>query len=67
MECNQVRGTMLDVATKLTPVKFESHLSRCVQCSFELEAPLGKIMDLLDEWRVPEPIVRLHQHPQSDL
>jgi anti-sigma factor RsiW len=56
MECNQVRGMMLDVVVKLmrTAPELENHLGQCVKCSSEFAA-LRATMDLLDEWQVPEP------------
>ena len=56
MECNQVRGMMLDVVAKLmrTAPELENHLRRCGKCSSEF-ATLRATMDLLDEWQVPEP------------
>ena len=56
MECDRLHGTMLDAAARMIPrpPDFQAHLRDCDKCSLEFEA-LRRTMDLLDEWRVPDP------------
>lgn len=56
MKCEQVLGTILDVAagSKSPPIALEGHLRTCSSCSAKFH-DLQETMDLLDEWKCPEP------------
>jgi anti-sigma factor RsiW len=56
MKCEQFLGTILDVAAgfKSAPIALEGHLRTCSSCSAKFH-DLQKTMDLLDEWKWPEP------------
>ena len=56
MECEHFLGTILDTAAGLEApsIQFERHLKHCDNCSAKF-ANLRQTMDLLDEWRAPEP------------
>lgn len=56
MKCEQFLGTILDVAAgfKSPPIALEGHLRTCSSCSAKFH-DLQKTMDLVDEWKCPEP------------
>lgn len=68
IECDHLRGTMLDAAAMLIPSspEFQRHISECAKCSSEFDA-LRRTMDLLDEWRVPHPSPRFYEQLSAKL
>jgi predicted anti-sigma-YlaC factor YlaD len=56
MNCKTIREQLPDVAlgTAPAPPEVESHLAECHECAGTMEA-LRATMNLLDEWKAPEP------------
>lgn len=54
MKCNQAREYLLDLAEGQAPGEVRSHLAGCSACAKEFES-LRATMNLLDEWKTPEP------------
>jgi hypothetical protein len=56
MNCRSIREQLPDVAlgTAPAPPEVEAHLNGCHECTGTLEA-LRSTMNLLDEWKSPEP------------
>jgi anti-sigma factor RsiW len=54
MKCNQAREYLLDLAEGQAPAEVRSHLAGCSACATEFES-LKATMNLLDEWKAPEP------------
>jgi len=54
--CNQVREYLLDLAEEQNsaPVAVRQHVNSCSACAGELQS-LKATMNLLDEWKSPEP------------
>ena len=54
--CNQVREYLLDLAEEqdAAPVAVRQHVSSCSACARELQS-LKATMNMLDEWKSPEP------------
>lgn len=68
MECERFLGTMLDTAAGLEApsIQLEVHLKHCDNCSTKFHN-LRRTMDLLEEWRVPEPSSRFDSRLQARL
>jgi hypothetical protein len=56
MNCRSIHDQLPDVALGTTPVppEVEAHLADCGECAGTLQA-LRSTMNLLDEWKAPEP------------
>jgi hypothetical protein len=56
MKCEHFLGMMLDAAASLEhrAIELDAHLRSCHSCSVKFH-DLSKTMDLLDEWKCPEP------------
>ena len=54
MKCNQAREYLLDLAEGQAPAEVRTHLQGCSACAAEFES-LKATMNLLDEWKAPEP------------
>jgi hypothetical protein len=56
MNCRTIREQLPDVALGVTPAspEVENHLAGCHECSGTVDA-LRATMNLLDEWKAPEP------------
>ena len=56
MNCRKIREQLPDVALGIVPAspEVESHLAGCHECTGTVEA-LRATMNLLDEWKAPEP------------
>jgi predicted anti-sigma-YlaC factor YlaD len=56
MKCRTIHDQLPDVALGITPApaEVEAHLGECRECAETLQA-LRSTMNLLDEWRAPEP------------
>ncbi len=56
MNCRNIHDQLPDVALGITPVppEVEAHLAGCRDCAGTVEA-LRATMNLLDEWKAPEP------------
>ena len=56
MNCRNIHDQLPDVALGLTPAppEVEAHVAECRECATTLEA-LRATMNLLDEWKAPEP------------
>lgn len=54
MKCNQAREYLLDLAEGQAPAEVRAHLLGCSACATEFES-LKATMNLLDEWKAPEP------------
>ncbi len=56
MNCKSIHDQLSDVALGTTPAppEVEAHLAECRECAGTLEA-IRSTMNLLDEWKAPEP------------
>jgi len=56
MNCKSIHDQLPDVALGTTPAppEVEAHLAECRECAGTLEA-IRSTMNLLDEWKAPEP------------
>lgn len=56
MNCRNIHEHLLDVARGLTPAppEIEAHVAECRDCAHTLQS-LRSTMDLLDDWKAPEP------------
>jgi anti-sigma factor RsiW len=54
LKCNQAREYLLDLAEGQAPAEVRAHLAGCSACEAEFTS-LKATMNLLDEWKAPEP------------